>query len=105
MRTHPLARGGGDPSRQIRSRSWRKHDDTARPLCGLARYGSLDRVRRRLGDRVPTGLAQIMVSCPVTTSADLIGFTAGPAPYHLVEESQRGTGMIGFLPLRDRRGE
>src|SRR3989441_10656322 len=101
MRPRPLARGWRDPSRQIRSRSWRKHDDTARPLCDLARYGSLDRARRRLGDRVPAGLDQMMIPCPVATSADLIGSAAGPAPSHLDEESHRATGVIEFLPLRD----
>src|SRR5438132_7747732 len=101
MGPRPLARGWRDPSRQIRSRAWRKHDDAARPLCDLARYGSLDRARRRLGDRVPAGLAQMMISCPVATSADLIGSAAGPVPYHLDEESHRATGVIEFLPLRD----
>ena len=43
----------------------------------------------------------MMISCPVATSADLIGSAAGPAPYHLDEESHRATGVIEFLPLRD----
>src|SRR5438445_13500581 len=98
MGPRPLARGWGDPSRQIRSRAWRKHDDAARPLCDLARYGSLDRARRRLGDRVPAGVAQMMISCPVATAADLIGCAAGPAPYHLAEGRDHAPGLLAPPP-------
>src|SRR5947199_10843329 len=48
MRTHPC---------------WRKHDDSARPLCGVDHGGNFDRARCRLGDRMASRLAQTMIWC------------------------------------------